>query len=55
LLKQKAAPKEGIILGYFSKNQNEPLKVAQLAKNHPIWSLLKAKMKHCRAGILAAR
>ncbi len=29
-----------ITLGYFifSKNHNEPPKVAQLAKNHPIWS-----------------
>jgi hypothetical protein len=36
LPKQKVA----IILGYFilSKNHNEPPKVAQLAKNHPIWS-----------------
>jgi hypothetical protein len=40
LLKQKVAPKVTIILGYFifSKNHNEPPKVAQLAKNHPIWS-----------------
>jgi hypothetical protein len=38
LLKQKAAQKEAIILGYFilSKNHNEPPKVA--AKNCPIWS-----------------
>jgi hypothetical protein len=34
LLKQKVAPKVTIILGYLilSKNHNEPLKVAQLAK-----------------------
>jgi hypothetical protein len=40
LLKQKVAPKVAIILGYFifSKNHNEPPKVAQLAKNYPIWS-----------------
>jgi hypothetical protein len=44
LLKQKVAQKVTqkvtIILGYFilSKNHNEPAKVAQLAKNHPIWS-----------------
>jgi hypothetical protein len=40
LLKQKVAPKLAIILGYFilSKNHNEPPKVAELAKNHPIWS-----------------
>jgi hypothetical protein len=33
-LKQKVAPKVIIILGYFnlSKNHNDPLKVAQLAK-----------------------
>jgi hypothetical protein len=37
LLKQRVA----IILGYFvlSKNHNEPPKVAQLAKNCPIWAL----------------
>jgi hypothetical protein len=40
LLKQKVAQKVAIILGYFmlSKNHNEPPKVAQLAKKHPIWS-----------------
>jgi hypothetical protein len=40
LLKQKVAQKVAIILGYFifSKNYNEPPKVAQLAKNRPIWS-----------------
>jgi len=40
LLKQKVAQKVAIILGYFifSKNHNEPPKVAQLAKNRPIWS-----------------
>jgi hypothetical protein len=40
LLKQKGAQKVTIILGYFilSKNHNEPPKVAQLAKNCPIWS-----------------
>jgi hypothetical protein len=40
LLKQKVAQKVAIILGYFmfKKNQNEPLKVAQLAKICPIWS-----------------
>jgi hypothetical protein len=40
LLKQKVAQKVAIILGYFilSKNHNEPPKVAQLAKNCPIWS-----------------
>jgi hypothetical protein len=40
LLKQKVAKKVAIILGYFifSKHHNEPPKVAQLAKNHPIWS-----------------
>jgi hypothetical protein len=38
LLKQKVAPKVAIILGYFilSKNHNEPPKVAQLVKSHPI-------------------
>ncbi len=38
LLKQKVAQKVAIILGYFilSKNQNEPTRVAQLAKNCPI-------------------
>ncbi len=36
LLQQKAA----ISLGYFifSKNHNEPPKVAQMVKNRPIWS-----------------
>ncbi len=36
LLQQKVA----ISLGYFmfSKNHDDPPKVAQLAKNHPIWS-----------------
>jgi hypothetical protein len=40
LLKQKVAQKVAIILGYFifSKNHNEPPKVAQMAKNCPIWS-----------------
>jgi hypothetical protein len=40
LLKQKVDQNVTISLGYsiFSKNHNEPLKVAQLAKNHPIWS-----------------
>jgi hypothetical protein len=40
LLKQKIAQKVIIILGYFivSKNHNEPPKVAQLVKNHAIWS-----------------
>jgi hypothetical protein len=40
LLKQKVAQKVVIILGYFifSKNHNEPPKVAQLAKNCPIRS-----------------
>ncbi len=40
LLKQKVAQKVAIILGYFifSKNHNEPLKVALLMKNRPIWS-----------------
>ena len=40
LLKLKVAQKVTIILGYFifSKNHNEPPKVAQLAKNRPIWS-----------------
>jgi hypothetical protein len=40
LLKQKVAQKVAIILGYFipSKNNNKPPKVAQLVKNHPIWS-----------------
>jgi hypothetical protein len=39
-LTQKVAKKVVIILGYFilSKNHNEPPKVAQLAKNCPIWS-----------------
>jgi hypothetical protein len=37
LLKQKGAPKVAIILDYFifSKNHNEPPKVAQLAKKSP--------------------
>jgi hypothetical protein len=40
LPKQKEAQKVAIILGYFifSKNHNESPKVAQLAKNRPIWS-----------------
>jgi hypothetical protein len=40
LLQQKAAQNVAIPLGYFifSKNHNEPPKVAQLAKNCPIWS-----------------
>ncbi len=40
LLKQKVAQKVATILGYFilSKNHNEAPKVAQLAKNCPIWS-----------------
>jgi len=40
LLKEKVAQKVAIILGYFilSNNHIEPPKVAQLAKNHPIWS-----------------
>jgi hypothetical protein len=40
LLKQKIAQNITITLGYFihSKNNNEPQKVAQLAKNIPIWS-----------------
>jgi hypothetical protein len=40
LLQQKIAPKVAISLGYFifSKNHKEPPKVAQLVKNHPIWS-----------------
>jgi len=40
LLKQKAAQKIANILGYFilSKNHIELPKVAQLAKNCPIWS-----------------
>ncbi len=39
-VKQKVAQKVEIPLGYFifSKNHNEPPKVAQLAKNCPIWS-----------------
>jgi hypothetical protein len=40
VLKQKVAQNVTIILGYFifSKNHNEPPKVAQLAKDQPIWS-----------------
>jgi hypothetical protein len=40
LLKQKAAKNVTIILGYFIflENHIEPPKVAQLAKNRPIWS-----------------
>ncbi len=40
LLKQKVAQKVAIVLGFFifSKNHNEPLKPAQLAKNRPILS-----------------
>jgi len=40
LLKPKVAQKGTIILGYFiiQKNNNETPKVAQLVKNHPIWS-----------------
>jgi hypothetical protein len=40
LLHQKVAQNITISLGYFifSKNHNEPPKVAQLAKNGPIWS-----------------
>jgi hypothetical protein len=40
LLQQKVAQNVAISLGYFifPKNHNEPPKVAQLAKNHPIWS-----------------
>jgi hypothetical protein len=40
LLRQNVAQNVTISLGYFifSKNHNEPPKVAQLAKNHPIWS-----------------
>jgi hypothetical protein len=40
LLKQKVAQNVEIILDYsiFSKNHTEPPKVAQLAKNRPIWS-----------------
>ncbi len=40
LLRQKAAQNIAISLGYFicSRNHNEPPKVAQLAKNHPIRS-----------------
>jgi hypothetical protein len=42
LLKQKVAQNVAISLGYFkfSKNHNEHPKVAQLAKNCPIWSHL---------------
>ncbi len=42
LLKQKWAQNIAISLGYFifSKNQNEPPKIAQLIKDHPIWSPL---------------
>ena len=45
LLKQKVA----ITLGYFilSKNHNEPQKVAQLAKNHPIWSPWLCPITYC--------
>ncbi len=40
LLQQEAAKTVAISLGYFmfSKNHEEPPKVAQLAKNRPIWS-----------------
>jgi hypothetical protein len=40
LLQQKVAQNIVISLGYFifSKNHNEPPKVAQLVKNCPIWS-----------------
>jgi hypothetical protein len=40
LLKQKVSKNVAIILGYFvlPKHHDEPPKVAQLAKNHPIWS-----------------
>jgi hypothetical protein len=40
LVNQKVAQNVTISLGYFifSKNCNEPPTVAQLAKNHPIWS-----------------
>jgi hypothetical protein len=40
LLNQKVAQNVTVPLGYFicSKNHNEPKKVAQLVKNHPIWS-----------------
>ncbi len=40
LLKQKVAQKVTIILGsfIFSNNHNDSPKVAQLAKNRPIWS-----------------
>ncbi len=43
LLKQKVAQKVTIIFGYviLSKILNEPPKVAQLAKNRPIWSTLR--------------
>ncbi len=39
-LKQKLAQNVAISLGFFnfSRNHDEPPKVAQLAKNHPIWS-----------------
>jgi hypothetical protein len=40
LLKPKMAQNVAINLGYYilSKNHSEPSKVAQLAKNYPIWS-----------------
>jgi len=40
LLKQKVAQKLPLFwaTSAFQKNHNEPPKVAQLAKNHPIWS-----------------
>jgi hypothetical protein len=40
LLKQNVEQDVAISLGYFifSKNHNEPPKVAQLANNNPIWS-----------------
>jgi hypothetical protein len=40
LLKQKVDQKVAIHLGFFilSKNHYKPPKVAELVKNHPIWS-----------------
>jgi hypothetical protein len=52
LLKQKVAQTVAIILGYFilTKNDNESPKVAQLAKNHSIWSPWRQFQKRIETG-----
>jgi hypothetical protein len=55
LLNQKVAQDVAISLGYFifSKNQNELPKIAQLVKNHPIWSPLLSETTYLVQNTLA--